>query len=247
MSGDSTGAWLLADALVKEVPAEVSGKRNDLEPSSDVTTRLAQIADRLAEDGIETPAGGTYTAASLRDLRLTAMGWPTATRLREAAFRTHQEAGTTDEGRREVLRVLCLAARNLDWSKPPMNHRDVDEAEWQLAMASIQRKVHSGMRYPVSANDYRRALNRRPNVPPSSTPEDQATVIDAIEGLQKANESFDRVVRILSREGLHLGDSREALEGQLQRLQVTLGALLELVAGGGITDAALQRLTEHEA
>jgi hypothetical protein len=62
MSGDSTGAWSLADALVAELPGRESGQAMTGNGSDATTVSLAAIADRLTEDGIETPAGGTYSS-----------------------------------------------------------------------------------------------------------------------------------------------------------------------------------------
>lgn len=244
-SGESTGAWALADALLDEVPADQLGRNQYTEGSGDVPTTLATIAARLTDDGIETPNGNPYEVDSLRVLRLVAMGWPKPLRLREAAFRTHQEAGSSNEHKREALRVLCIAARTGDYSLPPMNHGELEPASWQLAVASIQRKVASGMRYPVSANDLRIARQVKTNVPERS--EKGTTVLDAIESMQRANEYMVDGVRVLTREGLQLGDAREALEGLLQRMRACLDVIDSLLTEGGVTDAALERFLAGES
>lgn len=69
-TAEATGAWRLADALAAEIPARepgqgVTGNRSDVATVS----RLAEIADRLAEDGIETPSAATRT-------RQPREGWP---------------------------------------------------------------------------------------------------------------------------------------------------------------------------
>lgn len=237
--GDSSGAWMLADALLIELPTRMGPTP---ESSSDVATRLAQIADALDADGIETPSGNPYTPATLRELRLVAQGWPKAARMREAAFRTHQEAGTADEWKREVLRVLCLAARSRDWEQPPMNHGAIDDAAWDAAIAGVRRKTEAGTRYPVAANDLRAALRRKINTPPPVLDEAHATIADAYDELRDASDKFDRAARILSRTGVPAGELGIALADVIARLRNALDFLESTIQNGGITDASLAAL-----
>jgi len=241
VAGESTGAWKLADELAAEVQMTMGPTP---ESSSDVATRLADIAAELEAAGIETPTGGSYTVVSLRELRLVSLGWKKADRQPEAAFRTHQETGSSDEWKRSVLRALCLAARSGDFRYPETTA--IDEAAWETAVVSVRRKVHNGNRYPVSANDLRTALKRKVNVPPRDPEPRGDTVMDAIEELQEAGEHAKRAARILAAEGQHLGDSREALEGLRDSLREVLGWVDVLLSGGGITDAALAELLEGE-
>lgn len=245
--GDSTGAWALADALLAEVPNEGSGARNDLSPSSDIATRLSTIAVQLEADGIDTPSGNPYSVQTLRELRLVAMGWPPEQRFPEAAFRTHQEAGTVSEWKREVLRVLCLAARNADWEQPPMNSGEMSADAWNASIVGIQRKVASGTRFPVAANDLRLALQNKVNVPPKDIDEANATVLDAVEELRNTSDTFDRALRIVSRRGIQDSDVRVAFLALIQHFRASLDFIESAVTGGGITDASLERFLSREA
>lgn len=240
--GESAGAWALADALAAEMPNE-HGKRNDLgELSSDVATKLQRIAYDLTADGIETPAGGEYTCASLRDLRLVALGWAPADRHANVAFRTHQEAGTSNAWQRAVLAALSDAASSGAFDQPV--DLDVDEEAWQRAVVSIQRKIKAHNRYPVSANDLRIALKRKPNVPDKDKDTSTANAMDAAESMIKAADSLTFAVQVLSREGMHVGDIREVMEGYLERLSAAVEMLRTLLSDGGFSDAELERLTE---
>lgn len=240
-SGESTGAWALADALVSEVPEQQRGGSPETRKGRDaVPLLIANISARLAADGIETPSGGLYTDDSLRVIRLVAIGWPEETRQPLAAFRTHQEAGTTSEWKREVLRALCLAVENRDYTMPPTNHGTLDPSSWALAVGSVQRKVSCAMRYPVSANDLRTALQMKANVPSKESDAEKANVLDAIESMQVANDKMAFGVRVLTREGMQLGDQREALVGLIARLQASVDMLGSLLREGGVTDAALE-------
>lgn len=244
-ASDSTGAWKLADELLVEIPDQGrGGDRTGVEQSNDVVTLLADIAAELESAGIETPAGAVYSVEVLRQLRLVATGWRKSERHPEAAFRTHQETGSSDEWKRGVLRALCEAARSGDFSYP--ESAAIDETAWASAIIGVRRKVQKGTRYSVSANDLRAALKRKTNVPPREPSPRGTSVIDAIEELQEAGEHAKRAARILSSEGQHLGDSREALEGLRDSLREVLGWVDVLLSGGGVTDAALEALLADE-
>jgi hypothetical protein len=241
--GESTGAWKLADALVAEIPEREHGKAITAGNGSDVATIMADIAAELIEAEIETPAGAAYTVASLRELRLVALGWPQGERMLQAAFRTHQETGSSDLWKRGVLRALCDAARTEDYSYPETSA--IDEGAWAKAIVGVQRKIKAGNRYPVSANDLRVALKRKANVPPRDrTP--GTTVMDAIEELQIAGEHAKQAAKILSSEGISVGDCREALEGLRDTLRHVVEWVDVLLSGGGITDDALTALLDGE-
>jgi hypothetical protein len=186
-AGDSSGAWRLADALVAEIPERQHGKAVTAANGRDVTTVIADIVADLDRTGVETPAGGGYTVAGLRELRLVALGWPRLQRQPEAAFRTHQEVGTTDERARAILRALCQAARSQRYSWPGKK-LGIDRDTWNLAINGVIRKVGAGNRYPVSANDVRIALERKTNVPPKGNgaiPVTRETAIAAVEAMDE--------------------------------------------------------------
>lgn len=248
LEGESTGAWRLADALAAEIPerphdgGDRKSPRYQADQGSDITTLMADVAAELEAAEIETPAGGAYTVASLRELRLVALGWPLDSRYREAAFRTHQEAGSSDDWRRGVLRALCLAARTGDFQYRETTA--IDDAAWATAVRGVQRKLAAGHRYPVAANDLRAALQRKRNTPPPDR--SGTTVLDAIEELQEAAEHAKRAVQILSLDGQHIGDSQDALEGLRDSLRLALEYIDTLLTGGGVTDASLVALLEGE-
>jgi hypothetical protein len=249
MGGESTGAWKLAEALAADIPAQAKGgdrKSESANQGSDVAALLREAADRLLEEGVETPAGEPYTPASLKDLRMVAVAWSPEDRFEEAAFRTHQEAGK-DERKRQVLAVLCEAARTGDLGLPELEDGEIDEIAWMKATASIARKRERGSRYPVSANDFRIALKRKKNTPArDATDPGEATAIDAIEAMQDGNDKFDYAVRVLAKSGTPTTDVRDAIEGLLNRLQATLDFLTAYLNEGGITDASLSELLAEE-
>jgi len=237
-SGESAGAWRLADALLAEVPAGLN-HGGDRSKSSDVTT-LDAIAARLTGDGIETPVGNPYTAATLRELRLVAMGWGKGERLGEAAFRTHQECGTSDQWKRDVLRALCAAARTQDWELPEL---DIDPAAWERAVTSVQRKVSSGTRYSVSANDLRTALKHKTNLPDRDL-DAKSTAFDAIERIQQGREQIEEGIAVLAERGGQIDDVRDAIEGLIECLRVQAD-MLQALLSGGVSDEALADLLER--
>jgi hypothetical protein len=242
MGGESTGAWKLADALAAEIPEQKTGPKTD-GLSNDLITKLQEIAARLLEDGIETPAGGSYTAEVLRQLRLVALAWPKAERHREAAFRTHQEVGASDPWKREVFAAICNAARSGDFSPPKLSEGEVDDEAWLRASTSIAKKRERDNRYPVSANDVRVAFKRKTNVPSRNRPEPaKATPMDAIEAMQEGSERLEYAAKVLMESGQPIEDVREAIEGLITRLSAALDFLRSYLTTGGITDAALATL-----
>ena len=168
VTDDTKDTWGLADAVLAHVPEQQSGKRNDLTPASgggSVSNELADLAKQMKDDGISTQNGDPYTGSSLGHMRDTAMAWQTV-RHPEAAYRTHQEAGspTTDGGK--VLAALCAVARG----EKPVKPRGIDADAWNKAVARVQARRKG---FPVAANDVRVALERKVNVPtaaPAVTP-----------------------------------------------------------------------------
>jgi hypothetical protein len=237
MGGDSTGAWALADALAADLPARKGGQAETANGHDGITVSLADYAERLDADGIETPAGNAYSIDVLRQLRLVALGWPTTVRQREAAFRTHQEAGTADERKRDLLRALCIAARTEVWDVLP---EDVDPDAWATAARSVRRKVESGTRYPVSANDLRLVLRRRINVP-DNLPE-HGDYRDALAAFAQIRRLGIYAVRIMATGEAPTGEFRKGLAGFSDTLRMLADHIDALVDGGGVTDKALDDL-----
>jgi hypothetical protein len=163
-AGDSVGAWKLADALATAIPAD---RDNSHRHSSDGTgmtipEQLAEYETNLASEGIETPAGGAYTVFSLRDLRDVAMRWPADKRYPQAAFRTHQEAGSPGSEADVALKALCKYAAGGAKRKPS----EIDSAAWAKAIEQVDKLLARKARYAVSANTLRTAAQRKINTPP---------------------------------------------------------------------------------
>ena len=174
---DTSKSWALADAVLAMIPPEQAGRPpapgESPAPRQVISDRLATLADRLYDDGNVQPNWGTYTANTLKEMRETAMAWPKSDRHTEAAFRTHQEAGAKNGNGRQILTALCSVARGEKVARPLL----VDNKGSEICTAEVWTEVRraitkrKGTTYPVSANDVRLLLNRKPNVPtPNPTP-----------------------------------------------------------------------------
>jgi hypothetical protein len=162
VTDDTKDTWGLADAVLAHVPEEQSGKRSDLLPASgeggSVPERLSALAKRLGKEGVTTPVGEQYSQDSLRHLRDTAVAWAPSDRFNEAAYRTHQEAGSPKTEGGKVLAALAAIARGEAASKP----RGIDADAWAKAVTRVESRTKG---FLVAANDVRMALKRQPNVP----------------------------------------------------------------------------------
>jgi hypothetical protein len=187
--------------------------------------QLAQLTDQLTADGVQTPMGEPYTVDALANLRDTAMAWPMNARHDEAAYRTHQEAGSPSTDRGKVLAVLCAVARGERVRRP--NAADPDN--WGVAVERVQTKLARPRvpRFPIAANDLRVATNRTPNVPgpsrnphgaPPATPEQVAAVLAdpeqreaAMQHLADTDRDLANTVAISAiRAGHHVDDPVDA-------------------------------------
>lgn len=164
---DSRTTWELADAVLAHVPAEdraENGRRigtgSPRAGGTSVPMRLAELANRMAADGITTPQGKPYTGKALSKLRLTAVAWPVSDRHDGVAFRTHQEAQSARA--RPVLADLVRATRTRRSIPAPPT---IDEDAWRRAVERVRGSGPARGGYLVNANDVREALQRRRNVP----------------------------------------------------------------------------------
>lgn len=153
--------WELADAVLAEVPAKsgAQGQRTDLTPGAGgevVGSLIAGLAKRMADDGVTTPEGDSYTASSLTHLRDTALTWPVNERHAEAAYSTHREAGSPKTEGGKVLKALAAVARGETVAKP----KGLDADAWKKACDRIQARKKG---FPVAANDLNIALKRKSN------------------------------------------------------------------------------------
>jgi len=169
---DSSTTWKLADAILGEVPEIGSGNAPSRGRLADA---LESLALKLEDDGVRTPNGDIYTAKALDHLRDTALWWrPGTTRHPEAAFRTHQEAGSPTTPGGIMLHALCAYARGERVKRPQLgvigtgkDRREPDQEAWERAIAGVKRKrgLSRTPRYLVAANDLRYALQRLGNIP----------------------------------------------------------------------------------
>jgi hypothetical protein len=174
-AGDSAGAWKLAGALLEAIPAG-EGKGGDRKsPGSKgaasplLIDKLSSYADKLAEENIQTPAGGPYSVSTLDDLRDVAMAWPADKRYPQAAFRTHMEVGAPFVDApspfavkaNAALKALCTYAAGGAKRKPT----ELDSGDWAAAIAVVDTLVKRKAKYTVSANALRLAVGRKRNTP----------------------------------------------------------------------------------
>jgi hypothetical protein len=168
-NADSPGAWRLADALLTAIPHGTNqGTRTDLSgvDTPKVPALLDSYADRLTEEGIETPAGASYSASTLLDLRNVSMLWPKDKRHSLAAFTTHQDAGGPESIGGKALIALCKYAAGGAKRKPV----DIDSAAWAEAVKRVDKVRARGAKYPVTKNAIRAVKQRRLNVIPPEAP-----------------------------------------------------------------------------
>lgn len=157
---DNRNNWELADAVLAEVPVGSHGgdRKSDQVPGTGdlIADRLAALAKRMADDGVTTPDGDSYTVGALTNLREMATTWPVNQRHPEAAYSTHREAGSpkTEGGR--VLKALAAVARGETVAKP----KGLDADAWKKACDRIQARKKG---FPVAANDLNIALKRKSN------------------------------------------------------------------------------------
>lgn len=162
---DTKDTWALADAVLDHVPDGSSNQGGDrrsaaatMTPLAGVDDRLASLSSQMKSDGIVTPNGDPYTVSALRHLRDTAMAWSGNDRHPEAAYRTHQEAGSPTTLGGKALAGLAAIARGEDVRRP----NGVQSKPWQDAVARVQARKKG---FQVAANDVRVALERKINVP----------------------------------------------------------------------------------
>jgi hypothetical protein len=179
-AGDSVGAWKLADALASSIPRETGGRPGtSSDGTGSIPDRLAEYEQLLRNEGIVTPAGGPYTVFSLRDLRDVAIRWSSAKRYPQAAFRTHQEAGSPGSEADVALKALCKYAAGGVKRKPS----DLDSAAWVEAIEVVDRLLKRKAKYPVSANALRLAVGRKKNTPerePENFPVPEPVTVSAM-------------------------------------------------------------------
>ena len=166
VNDDTKDTWVMADAILAHVPggSGEQGRRTDLSPReegevSSVPDRLKYLAHMLTVEGVTTPSGGNYTAKSLTNFRDTAMIWSPDERFADAAYRTHQEAGspTSDGGR--VLAALVKVAHG---DESVVRPKGIDPEAW---IKAIDRVANRRKGFKVVANDVRVALKRKTNNP----------------------------------------------------------------------------------
>lgn len=168
LQSNTKDLWTLADAVLADVPAEGRGGDRSKGPARGlwVGERLEEIATDLTERGVTKLDGDPYSASTLDHARDTAINWSPEQRLSEAAYRTHQEAGSAKSEGGKVLRALCHIARGLKVHRPA----GVDVAAWEKAVEQVMRKRGLSRRYLVAANDLRLAMGHLPNVPGREAP-----------------------------------------------------------------------------
>jgi len=161
-AGESGGAWRLADRVLDHIPnGENHGgdRRSSVGAPPLLIARLTDLATRLTNDGVETPQGLPYTADGLGELRKMAMAWPPDTRWKEAAYRTHEEAGGSDNPKRSILSALCFYADTGTEQRPS----GVNIINWRAAITLVDTAKQRGSRYVVSANALRVAAGGKAN------------------------------------------------------------------------------------
>lgn len=237
MVGASKGAWILADALVIDIPD--MGHGGDRKGSStllSVVDQLTNVAIALEENGILTPNGDPYSVDRLKDLRATAIAWPEHERHAEAAFRTHQEVGSPQ--RRIVLEALCKYANGEKVTNPDPSW--VDDDAFDNACQMVEAQIARGRGYRVSANAVRVAMQRKPNVnkPPS-------TVFEMLEKLSTVATQMGDFQKLMNDNGVGLTpEEREALMRGVTTLIMQMQSMLIQVTG--ISDDDIRELMEGE-
>lgn len=159
---DAHDRWALADAVLEAVPSG-NGRNQHSPRAGEMLDQLANLTDQLTADGVQTPLGEPYTVSALENLRETAMAWPFDDRHDQAAYRTHQEAGSPKTDGGKVLAALCAVVRREQVRRP-----SIAEVEaWRSAVERIEAKMARPRtpRFPIAANDLRAALGRQANVP----------------------------------------------------------------------------------
>ena len=282
LTDDTKDSFGLADAVLAYVPAGSGeqGRRTDLSPREggevrSVPEQLKALAALLTDDGVHTPKGGNYTLKGLTHLRETSMAWPPSKRYAEAAYRTHQEAGSpmTDGGK--VLAALIGIARGENKRMPTLDDEPLDPEKWNKAVYRVQTRRKG---FGVAANDLRTALGRRTNNPGRNItkdelqdqldsgeidPEDVADVLptDTLVGevMDRTDEAWDRT-HSESAEGLtdaeiaeadalvdQLGSAINALHDVSENLGEGYAFLLDLVKAEGCLLAVLRNIKRGRA
>lgn len=181
---ESRDTRALAEAVLKAVPAQPSGKRNDLSPpggEGSPTEKLAELAGRLEADGVTTPYGDPFTVHGLTNLRETAMVWDGQWQ-DEAAYRTHEEAGSPNTAAGKALIALCKAARGEMVRRPD----GLDPKAWEEAKSRVEMARAKDKKWVVAANTLRLAVGRLPNVPGRTKPPvTEEEVVAAVKGNAK--------------------------------------------------------------
>jgi hypothetical protein len=243
MVGASKGAWILADALVVDIPERVQGRGGNLvsgdqisNPLMTVRDELTNVAIALEENGILTPNGDPYSVDRLQVLRATAIAWPEDERHVEAAFRTHQEVGSPQ--RRIVLEALCRYANGEKIPNPDPSW--VDDDAFDNACQMVEAQVARGRGYQVSANAVRTAMQRKPNVnkPPS-------TVFEMLEKLSTVANQMGDFQKLMNDNGVGLSpEERDALMRGVTTLIMQMQSMLIQVTG--VSDDDIRELIEGE-
>jgi hypothetical protein len=212
VTDDTKDTWALADAVLAHVPDGTGGKGFAYDPrEGGVREALAELAEQMQADGVATPNGDPYTTSALDHLRETAMAWPKAERHNEAAYRTHQEAGSPKTMGGKALATLCAVARGEDVTRP----RSILAAEWKTVCDRITARRKG---WPVAANDVRIALQRKPNVP---GPSRQITTEDVKDAIEAGEVDPSDVTNALTEEDLFgkLMEKRTTRHAQEHRAQ----------------------------
>lgn len=260
VTDDTKDTWALADAVLAHVPEQPSGQRNDLLLASgggSVPERLATLVEALKLDGVTTPTGDPYSVSALAHLRDTAMTWPGDTRHPEAAYRTHQEAGSPNTEGGRVLAALAVVARGEGTFKP----RGLDKDAWE---AACKRVADRRKGFPVAANDVRVALQRKTNLPgrklttadvkaaiaagnvePSAVVEalPEKVVVDEFRQRRQIKHRQQVVEATEGMTDAEVADSDEALDALTDAADGIRGnaAEMEAAATGGVVAARLER------
>ena len=221
LTDDTKDTWSLADAVLAHVPNQGTGGRPGTSPLAGGGFRPTdeQLTDTIAQmksDGVTTPNGDAYTSSSLKHLRDAAMSWPEDERHPEAAYRTHQEAGSprTDGGK--ALAALCAVARGEKVTRP----RGLDLKAWDEACDRVRDRKRG---FLVAANDVRTALKRKTNVPGRRRAK-KDILQDVENAITSGDLDFDELLEMLP-PVLSTGQTREEwLEERLERVRQNTAA-----------------------
>jgi hypothetical protein len=237
MVGASKGAWILADALVIDIPdMGQGGDRTGASSLLRLDDRLTNIAIALEESGILTPNGDSYSVDRLKTLRATAIAWPEQERHPEAAFRTHQEVGSPQ--RRIVLEALCRYANGEKVPNPDSSW--IDDDAFDNACQMVESQLARGRGYQVSANAVRVAMQRKPNVnkPPSTT-------FEMLEKLNTVATQMTDFQTLMDENGVALTpEEKEAFIRGVSNLIDRMRGMLDQLFG--VSDNDIRELIERE-